>query len=626
MKLNKKLMSFGIGFLSISALGTISNGDMYKESRRLEVVNIVDICAGDEHAGVTIDSDGNGSADQIWMWGNDTNEQLGVTIDGGSTFNPTLFDFENTNFSGSLEIKDLSLGLNYSGAIINGKFGAGTTKDWIYMWGNNTFYQLGSSIMDAPVQGMPSEVTSLSSGSQHSGVLVDENTDGKSDAIYTWGDNTFDQLGFEPTGEQSAAGGWLAQKVEFAAADQLSFSEIVDISMGGDNSGALVDTTGDTKADSLYMWGSNSQGQLGHEPGTNGDEDAGGNYGNSTPTKVEGLPEGGIKNVEIGNESVVISIDTTGDTKADSIYVLGYDSVNGTPTKVEGLPEGEVQSISAGGSHFGATIDTDGDTKADSVYMWGDNSYGQLGNESISGGNLLTPTKVEGLPEGETIIDLSLGKDYTMVSLDKTNDGKADSVYTWGINNFGQLGYEQNNGSTSPNSTPKMVDGLPTKKLNDYEIVDLESIEVNSDNSTIIINNKIEYYGDDTEDERKAMVNIIGDDGFEHNLETTLDEQTGQIIINNQSGTFIPDVTYTVNSIKYNYFEGDYLYTFTPTSNNSFVIDSVVNPPNPKEPTSSLLWLWILISIIILILILLMILIVYFVNKSKKEKIVEENN
>ncbi|BDR54017.1 hypothetical protein KIMH_01280 [Bombiscardovia apis] len=100
--------------------------------------------------------------------------------------------------------------------------------------------------------------------------------------------------------------------------------------------------------------------------------------------------------------------------------------------------------ISAGTWHTLA-IGSDGNT-----YAWGGNDYGQLGNTTTDQKTL--PTRVQ-TPTGVHFIRISAGHDYSLALGDDHN------VYSWGSNQYGQLGNTTNNGSTTPNPAPSKISG-----------------------------------------------------------------------------------------------------------------------------------------------------------------------
>ena len=83
------------------------------------------------------------------------------------------------------------------------------------------------------------------------------------------------------------------------------------------------------------------------------------------------------------------------------------------------------------------------------VFTWGQNNYGQLGNGNFE--NIPIPIDITsnflGLTSGEKIIDVALGSHHTIAL---TNFGK---VYTWGFNAYGQLG----DGTTTNRNLPVNV-------------------------------------------------------------------------------------------------------------------------------------------------------------------------
>jgi uncharacterized repeat protein (TIGR02543 family) len=114
-----------------------------------------------------------------------------------------------------------------------------------------------------------------------------------------------------------------------------------------------------------------------------------------------------------------------------------------TPTLISftGLQSGEtIQSVGAGGQHSLAV------TTSGRVYGWGNNAFGQLGD-----GTYLhtTPTLISftGLQSGETIQSVGAGHYH---SLAVTTSGR---IYSWGFNNYGQLG----DATTTNRTTPTLI-------------------------------------------------------------------------------------------------------------------------------------------------------------------------
>ena len=104
----------------------------------------------------------------------------------------------------------------------------------------------------------------------------------------------------------------------------------------------------------------------------------------------------------------------------------------------------DIIAISGGGFHTVA-LRSDG-----TVWAWGSNAYGQLGDGSTMSSNV--PVGVldpDGLSYLSDVIAIAAGHNYTIAL---KNDG---TVWSWGINDFGQLG----NGTTANSLSPVQVLG-----------------------------------------------------------------------------------------------------------------------------------------------------------------------
>jgi alpha-tubulin suppressor-like RCC1 family protein len=116
-----------------------------------------------------------------------------------------------------------------------------------------------------------------------------------------------------------------------------------------------------------------------------------------------------------------------------------YTHSSFAPQQVSGLMD--VISAAAGQSH---SLAARGDG---TVWAWGSNDYGQLGNTSSNFYNSV-PVQVAGLTG--VVVAVAAGDSH---SLALKNDG---TVWTWGINTYGQLG----NNSTTNSNVPVQVVGL----------------------------------------------------------------------------------------------------------------------------------------------------------------------
>src|SRR5690606_30207073 len=100
-----------------------------------------------------------------------------------------------------------------------------------------------------------------------------------------------------------------------------------------------------------------------------------------------------------------------------------------------------ITKISAGMDHMLAL------TSTGEVYGWGYNGYGNATGTS-SGGNVYTPVRVA-LPEGTVVTDIAAGS-YFNVVVDDTGQ-----VWTWGLDNWQQLG--DGNPDTATDPVPQQI-------------------------------------------------------------------------------------------------------------------------------------------------------------------------
>jgi hypothetical protein len=184
--------------------------------------------------------------------------------------------------------------------------------------------------------------------------------------------------------------------------------------------------------DTVWTWGSNSNGQLGD--GKTTDE--------STPVQVSGLS--GIIAIAAGySHTVALKSDGTVWTwgsNGNGQLGDGKTTDKSTPGQVSGLSS--VIAIAAGYAH---TVALRNDFTDVTVWTWGSNSNGQLGDGKTTDKH--TPGQVSKL-SGLTAI--AAGYTHTVAL---KSDG---TVWTWGSNGNGQLG----DGSTTDRWTPVQIQSL----------------------------------------------------------------------------------------------------------------------------------------------------------------------
>jgi alpha-tubulin suppressor-like RCC1 family protein len=187
----------------------------------------------------------------------------------------------------------------------------------------------------------------------------------------------------------------------------------------------------------VWAWGDNADGQLGDGTRTN----------RGTPAQVTGLT-GVFTQVAAGPAySLALRSDGTvwawGDNQFGQLGngTTGPDAV--TPGRVAVL--NGVTRISAGYG-FALALRSDG-----IVFAWGLNDVGELGNSTMPSSP--KPVKIAGLSQ---VTGIAAGENAA-VATESSGISAATSVWTWGANEWGQLG----DGTTVGHATPGRVTGIP---------------------------------------------------------------------------------------------------------------------------------------------------------------------
>jgi alpha-tubulin suppressor-like RCC1 family protein len=292
-------------------------------------------------------TDGPEVSTTLSAWGNNYFGQLGDGTYGNNRTTPA----EVSDLHGA-EVEAIAGGQGHTLAL--------KSDGTVLAWGYNRDGELGDGTNDdspTPVRvkdfhdptGNLSGVEAIAAGSSHSLALKKDGT------VWAWGDNFFGELGDGKTKTDSPK--------PVRASD---LKGVRAIEGGGWFSLALKNDG------SVWAWGYNQDGELGHGTATNAKE-----------TKCENTAEAGSAQVR--------------------------SSCTNSPTPVRVSKLGGVQAIAAGSAHSLA-LKEDG-----TVWAWGANDQGQLGNGSKTlGGNTLginSPAKVKDLAGVKVI---AAGLDFSL--------------------------------------------------------------------------------------------------------------------------------------------------------------------------------------------------------------------
>ena len=310
----------------------------------------------------------------------------------------------------------------------------------IYTWGRNEYGQLGNGTITAnspvPVAvktaGTPMEgktIVQISAKVWYALALASDGT------VYSWGFNSWGQLGNGTSGTANNASAPVAVKT---AGTPMEGKTIVQVAAGATHSLALA-TDG-----TIYAWGKNEYGQLGNDSTTNSPV--------PVAVKTAGTPMDGktIIQIHAGYEhSLALASDGTvyawgrnnsgqlGKNDATDTHIPAAVQTLGTPMA------GKVIVQLAAGNSQSMALASDG-----TVYTWGWNQYGQLGNGTTTNSRIPIAIVTTGTPlAGKIISRIAAGNAHALAM---TDDG---TVYTWGWNQYGQLG----NNSTINSSLPVIV-------------------------------------------------------------------------------------------------------------------------------------------------------------------------
>ncbi len=603
-----------------------------EETRKYQIIQMesTDSNLYEVISGVTVDTDGDYYADEIYTWGG--SKSLTPDVDR-SVYNVTLghetvvWDnyvsqghmlgtpsiSEKVNYPSGMEswggkIIDLKFSSTTSGALVENTDGTNS----LYLWGNNNLGQIsyaidgtiGEKYYDVPqkvIGNWSGNIVDFDLSATNSGVLIDVDNDGKGDEIWMWGDNYYGQLGCNSLRDYT-----IPKKSILTLESDESISDLI---IGKYYAGVVVDAQG--KNSKVYTWGNNYYGQLG----------VGELYLSSyIPRQIffDQEFEGKILKIESnhgykGSSGIVVDVDYDG--YGDEVLVWGNNEYgmlgmnDGTtsyiydPTKVsypngQSSWNGEIIDIDLHDSNMLITT-----KENDEIYTY----YTGI-NINKNGEYLIVPTKLnQEYGKDEKLISTSIGSSNDSLFFesitDTNNDGLGDKLYTWGNNECGQL--ETNN--FIPEDEPKSI-----TSIFDYELTkdQINLVTTKETESSAILNYEISI-----EDNITELV---------RNLEIS------RIIITDSEGKEIKvlENPFYKGKIEFSNLIEDETY-----SGYKFIVEiddfsesrlEVEIPPFTLRDENFLFWIMIIVAIIfvILILIILITFVIYKKHKKNKKEIV----
>ena len=385
---------------------------------------------------------------KVYTWGANDSGQLGNGTTDDSSVPICISDVADSPLKGKNIVDIYSLG---------GRIIAKDSKGNLYTWGYNYNGRLGNGtttnssmpICISDIEGSPLKEKNVVDVYEKDLTVIVKDSNGK---LYSWGENYSGQLGNGTTENSS-----MPVCISDIEGSPLNGKDIVDVY--ADYSTMIVkDSDG-----KLYSWGYNGYGQLGDGKTTD----------SSMPiciSNIENSPLKGKNIVDVHNYgSTIIAKDSNG-----KLYTWGYNTSgqlgNGTTTNssmpicINDIENSPLKGKNIVDVHNSSSTIIAKDSSG-KLYTWGWNNFGQLGNETTENSSMpICISDIENSPlNGNEVVEIYDYYGYIMV---KDDNGK---LYSWGWNNYGQLG----NGTTANSSMPVCISNIENSPLKEKKIVNI---------------------------------------------------------------------------------------------------------------------------------------------------------
>ena len=326
----------------------------------------------------------------------------------------------------------------------------------VYAWGFEGYHTFGNGIREysgvpiciSDIEGSPLKGRNIVNIYQDYRTVIAKDSNGK---LYSWGENYYGQLGNGTIGDSS-----MPICISDIEGSPLKGKNIVNI---------YVDFSGMIAKDSdgkLYSWGRNNFGQLGNKTTTD----------SGMPICISDIENSPLKGKNIVNiywdNSTIIAKDSNG-----KLYSWGkndYGQLGDETTNNRSMPIciSNIENSPLSGKDIVDVYENDevviAKDSSGKLYSWGYNVSGELGDGTTKNSMPICISDIESSPlKGKNIVDVH---NYGSTIIAKDSSGK---LYTWGYNDYGQLG----NGTTENSSMPVCISNIENSPLKEKKIVNI---------------------------------------------------------------------------------------------------------------------------------------------------------